>query len=58
MVREVASGEPCESVGMAAGNAMDQEQPALCHEHCVNAPQSFDPVHVPVVSLPAVLQAP
>jgi hypothetical protein len=53
---EMAPGEPCEGMHMAAGKAMDQEQPVLCHQHCVNAPQSFDPVHVPVVSLPAVVQ--
>jgi hypothetical protein len=53
---QTAAGEPCESMGMAAGQAMDQEQPVLCHQHCVNAPQSFDPVQVPAVSLPAVVQ--
>ena len=53
---EMAAGEPCESMDMAAGKAMDQEQPVLCHQHCVNAPASFDPVQVPAVSLPAVVQ--
>jgi hypothetical protein len=52
---QMADGEPCE-MGVASGKAMDQEQPVLCHQHCVNAPQSFDPVQVPVVSLPAVVQ--
>lgn len=54
---EMAPGEPCETMAKAmdAGKAMDQEQPVLCHQHCVNAPQSFDPVQVPAVSLPAVV---
>jgi hypothetical protein len=52
---QMAAGEPCESMGMTAHKSMDQEQPVLCHQHCVNAPQ-FDPVQVPVVSLPAVVQ--
>ncbi|WP_227753702.1 MULTISPECIES: hypothetical protein [Ramlibacter] len=54
---EMSTGEPCENMDMSAGKAMDQEQPVLCHQHCLNAPQSFDPVHVPAVSLPAVVQA-
>lgn len=49
-VMEMAPGEPCE--GMAA----DQDQPALCHQHCADAPQSFDAVKLPTVSLPAVVQ--
>jgi hypothetical protein len=53
---EMAAGEPCESMDMAAGKAMDQEQPVLCHQHCVNAAQSFEPVQVPALSLPAVVQ--
>lgn len=56
MAMEMAFGQPCESMSMAAGKTMDQEQPALCHQHCVNAPQSFDPVQIPVVSLPAIVQ--
>lgn len=57
MAMQMASGEPCESMGMDAGKPMDQEQPALCYQHCANAPQSFDSVQVPAVSLPAVVQA-
>jgi hypothetical protein len=52
MVMEMAPGQPCESM---AGMQMDTEQPVLCHQHCVDAPQSFDPVQVPSVSLPAVV---
>lgn len=50
VVMEMAPGEPCE------GMASDQNQPALCYQHCANVPQSFDPVQVPSVSLPAVVQ--
>lgn len=55
-VMEMAPGEPCESMAVG-GKPMDQEQPVLCHQHCANAPQSFDPVQVPAVSLPAVVLA-
>ena len=48
---EMAPGQPCE--GMAG--VPEQGQPVLCHQHCQNAPQSFDPMHPPVASLPAVL---
>lgn len=51
---QMASGEPCE--GMEAGRAVDQEQPVLCYQHCLNAPQSFDSMQAPAVSLPAVVQ--
>ncbi|AMO25580.1 hypothetical protein UC35_19285 [Ramlibacter tataouinensis] len=53
MTMDMAPGQPCESMG--AGMVKDQDQPVLCHQHCVNAPQSFDPVQVPSVSLPAVV---
>ncbi len=49
VVMEMAPGEPCE------GMASDQAQPVLCLQHCTKAPQSFDPVQVPTVSLPAVV---
>jgi hypothetical protein len=53
---QMASGEPCESMDIGTGKAMDQDQAVLCHQHCVNAPQSFDPMQAPAVSLPAVVQ--
>lgn len=56
MAIEMAPGEPCNGVDMASGKPMDQEQPVLCHQHCLNAPQSFDGVQIPAVSLPAVVQ--
>lgn len=48
-VMEMAPGQPCQ--GMAA----DGDQPALCHQHCADAAQSFDPVKLPTASLPAVV---
>jgi hypothetical protein len=51
MAMSMARGEPCETM------AMDRDigQPVLCHQHCLNAPQSSDSPQVPVVSLPVVL---
>jgi hypothetical protein len=53
-VMQMAPGAPCEGMRELP---MDQGQPVLCHQHCVNAPQSFDPLHVPTVSLPAIVHA-
>jgi hypothetical protein len=50
VIMEMAPGEPCE------GMASDRDQPVLCYQHCTNAPQSFDAVKLPTVSLPAVVQ--
>ena len=47
---EMADGQPC------AGMAGDGEQPVLCHQHCADAAQSFEPLKLPSVSLPAVVQ--
>ncbi|MDB5893482.1 MAG: hypothetical protein JWQ88_1013 [Rhodoferax sp.] len=49
---EMAPGVPCESMDME----MDKSQPVLCHQHCLNAPQSFDSVQLPALSLPPVVQ--
>ena len=56
---DMASGEPCAGMAMGMENelALDKDQPVLCQQHCVNAPQSFDPVQLPAVSLPAVVLA-
>jgi hypothetical protein len=51
-VMEMAAGVPCEGMAMTP----DEDQSVLCHQHCLNAPQSFDPVQVPAVSLPAIVQ--
>ncbi|HYD75307.1 hypothetical protein [Ramlibacter sp.] len=48
----MAGGEPCEGMDMQ----VDEGQPVLCHQHCVNAPQSFEPIHLPTLSLPAIVQ--
>lgn len=48
-VMEMAPGHPCEGV------ASDEEQPSLCYQHCADAPQSFDTLKLPTVSLPAVV---
>ena len=45
---EMHGEEPCEG--------MDAAHPALCFQHCSEAPQTFDPLKVPAVSLPAVVQ--
>ncbi|HEY8049516.1 MAG TPA: hypothetical protein VIE63_10110 [Ramlibacter sp.] len=44
--------------GMPCGGMEHQEdtRTPLCHQHCADAPQSFDPVKVPTVSLPAIVQ--
>lgn len=47
---EMEPGQPCEGMGT------DSSQPVLCHQHCVNAPQSPDTIKVPTVGLPAVVQ--
>jgi hypothetical protein len=35
---------------------MDTAQPALCHSHCADAPQSADTAPLPVPALPLLLQ--
>jgi hypothetical protein len=37
---------------MASGEGLT----VLCHQHCADAPQSFDALKLPAVSLPAVVQ--
>jgi hypothetical protein len=50
---EMAPGEPCEGAG---GLSVDQGQSVLCHQHCVDAAQSFEPLKLPTASAPAVVQ--
>ena len=52
MAMQMADGQPCAEM---AGMQTDTQQPVLCHQHCVNPPQSFDPVQVPTLGLPAVV---
>ena len=47
MAQMMASGAPCEG--------MDMDQPALCAEHSAGAPQSFETVKVPALSLPMIV---
>lgn len=49
-VMEMAPGQPC------GGMASDPDQAVLCHHHCTDAPQSFDALKLPAVSLPAIVQ--
>jgi hypothetical protein len=55
---QMADGEPCPGMDSAshAPMQMDQSQPVLCHQQCVNAPQTFEPMKVPAASLPAIVQ--
>ncbi len=46
---EMAPGEPCQ------GMVQDEDQPALCHQHCTGAPEATDLVKLPALGLPAVL---
>lgn len=48
MAAMMAAGEPC------AG--MDTEQPVLCHQYGINAPQSAEWAKLPTPSLPAIVQ--
>jgi hypothetical protein len=48
MAETMASGTPCEG--------MDVDQPALCAEHSSSAPQSFEPVKLPTLSTPMLVQ--
>jgi hypothetical protein len=43
---------PCEDMAPA----QPADTPALCHQHCTNAAQSFEPVKLPTLTLPAVVQ--
>jgi len=48
MATMMAAGQPCEG--------MDDQQPALCHEHSADPAKAFEAVKLPVLSQPAVLQ--
>lgn len=49
-IMEMAPGEPCQ------GMAVAQDRTVLCHQHCTDAPQSFEGVKLPALSVPVVLQ--
>ncbi|WP_218509542.1 hypothetical protein [Variovorax sp. dw_308] len=48
MAERMARGAPCEG--------SDEAQPVLCHQHAVNASQSFEPAKPVTPSLPIVVQ--
>lgn len=48
MTAAMEEGMPCDS--------MDQQQPALCHQHAADPGQTFEAVKLPTASLPMVLQ--
>lgn len=35
---------------------MDEQQPALCHQHCAEPAKTFEAVKLPVAGLPAVIR--
>jgi hypothetical protein len=58
MEMQMAEGEPCPGMDSTSHvpMQMDKSQPVLCHQQCVNAPQTFEPMKVPAASLPAIVQ--
>lgn len=48
MAAMAEAGQPCDG--------MDQQQPALCHEHSADPAKTFEAVKLPVVGLPTVVQ--
>ena len=48
MAQAMADGEPCEG--------MDAVQPLLCHQHAVDASQSFEKCQPATPSVPAIVQ--
>jgi hypothetical protein len=53
MSERMAAGEPCD--GMTG--TVEAAQPALCHQHCADAPQSAATAQLPMPMLPMLLQA-
>lgn len=53
MAERMAAGEPCDRGASADGS----EQPALCHQHCADAPQSADTAQPTLPTLPALAPA-
>ena len=48
MAQRMAAGEPC--------SGMDEDQPALCHQHSADAAKTFEAAKLPAVGQPAVVQ--
>lgn len=48
MAAMAEAGQPCQG--------MDLEQPALCHEHAADPARTFEPVKLPALGQPAIVQ--
>jgi len=48
MAAMMEAGQPCDG--------MDQQQPALCHQHAADLAKTFEAVKLPALSQPAVVQ--
>jgi hypothetical protein len=48
MAAMMEAGQPC--------SGMDEQQPALCHEHSADPAKTFEAVKLPVASPPAIVQ--
>jgi hypothetical protein len=48
MAEMMAAGAPCEG--------MDQEQPALCHQHAADPGKTFEAFKLPPLAVPMVMQ--
>jgi len=48
MAAMMEAGTPCDG--------MDQQQPALCHQHSADAAKTFEAVKLPAAAQPAVVQ--
>ena len=48
MAAMMDAGVPCQG--------MDQQQPALCHEHAADPGKAFEPIKLPAAAAPAIVQ--
>lgn len=48
MAAMMEAGQPC--------SGMDEQQPALCHEHSADPARTFEALKLPVAGLPAIVQ--
>ncbi len=48
MAAMMEAGQPC--------GGMDEQQPALCHQHAADPARTFEAVKLPVAGLPAIVQ--
>jgi hypothetical protein len=63
MAERMAAGEPCAGMAGPGDSAASNNstsasaQPALCHQHCADAPQSADTAQSPVPTVPVLVAA-